>query len=227
MTKSAAKNGANLVPRIINHMNKDHVHNIEDFLVIYGHVDPSIAERRPAMEDLELGAMTLSYIDMQGTKCHVRIPIEPTLENFSDSRSKLVEMSQVAARKRGFSEYLINDIPFFNSVKDYVCVTLFFALYYFALKPHVLAYLVNEVFEVSPNVAKYILDYHVTIFRGILIIHSLEAIVILYPLLRKFRMGTLKKFACLLSTLIEGIVFLSAFKETIDRAQNPNRNKEK
>lgn len=218
--------GSNLVPRIINHMNKDHSHNIEDFLVIYAHVDPQVAERRPQMESLELGSMSLSYIDMHGTKCFIRIPIEPTLETFNDARSKLVEMSQIAARKRGFSEYLINDIPFFKSIKDYIAFALFFALYYFAIKPDVLNHLVYDVLQIQPETAKYIMDYHIVVFRAILIIHSLEAIVILYPLLRKFRMGTLKKLTCLAFVLIEGIVFLGAFKETVDKAQNPNRNKE-
>lgn len=223
----ATSDDSHLVPRIINHMNKDHSHNIEDYLVVYAHVDPEIAKRRPALETLNLGAMSLSYIDMEGTKCFIRVPIEPTMESFHDARAKLVEMAQVAAARRGFSEYLVNDVPFFSSFKDYVCVALFASLYTFAVKPHLLRYLVDDVLLLGPEISGYIMDYHVTVFRGLLLIHAVEAIVILYPLLRKFRMGTAKKLACLLLCLVEGIVFLSAFKEAVDRAQNPNRNKEK
>lgn len=224
---SSSSDNTKIVERIIKHMNKDHAHNIEDILVIYAHVDPEIANRRPAMEDLGLESMTLSYVDMEGTKCNIKIPIQPTMESFGESRSRLVEMAQIAARKRGFSEYLVNDVPFMKTSKDWICMIIFFSLYFFALKPHYLEYLVNDVLEISPNVAQYILDYHVTLFRALLVIHSLEAMIILYPLLRKFRMGTLKKFTCLFLTLVEGIVFLSAFKEAVDRAQNPKRAKEK
>lgn len=222
-----SKSGSNLVPRIITHMNKDHSHNIEDYLVIYGHVDPFVAQRRPTMEDLTLGSTTLSYIDMQGTKCFIRIPIEPTLESFNDARSKLIEMAQVSAHKRGFSEYVVNDVPFLNSFKDFLAILLFFSLYLFAIKPKFLKFLIFEVLNLNTEVSNYIMDYHLLVFRTILIIHSLEAMIILYPLLRKFRMGTLKKFTCLFLCLVEGIFFLSAFKEAVDRAQNPNRNKEK
>lgn len=224
---NGAKDDSHLIPRIVKHMNKDHVHNIEDFLVVYAHVDPDIAQRKPAMETLNLGSMSLSYIDMEGTKCFIRVPIQPTMSSFNDARSKLVEMSQIAARKRGFSEYLVHDIPFFKSLKDYLAFTLFFSLYLFAIKPHLLKYLVDDIFKIDVNISNYIMDYHQSVFRILLICHSLEAVVILYPLLRKFRMGTLKKFACLFLCLVEGMIFLSAFKETVDKAQNPNRNKEK
>lgn len=223
----ASSDDSHLIPRIINHMNKDHSHNLEDYLVVYAHVDPEIAKRRPTMETLNLGSMSLSYIDMEGTKCFIRIPIEPTMESFHDARAKLVEMAQVAAARRGFSEYLVNDVPFLTSFKEYVFVALFISLYTFALKPHLLQYIVDDVLALSPEASKFIMDYHVTLLRGLLLVHVAEAILILYPLLRKFRMGTLKKLSCLILCLIEGIFFLSAFKETVDRAQNPNRNKGK
>lgn len=223
----AGEDDSHLIPRIIKHMNKDHTHNLEDYLVVYGHVDPEIAQRKPTLETLNLGSMSISYIDMEGTKNFIRIPFEPTIESFHDARSKFVEMAQKAAARRGFSEYLLNDIPFLQSVKDYLAIGLFLTLYIFATKPDLLQYVLNDVLDISQQIKTIITDYHILAFRVILIVHSIEAVVILYPILRKYRMGTLKKLACLSLCLLEGIVFLSSFKVAIDRVQNPNRNKEK
>lgn len=215
---------SHIIPRIIAHMNKDHVHNLEDYLVVYSHVDSEIAKRNPTLETLSLSSMTISYIDMHGTKCFIRIPFEPTLQSYRDSRNKLVEMAQKAAAKRGFSEYLINDIPF--KFKDWITVLLFISLYIFAYDPSILQYLIgDQLLNLSSNIQSYIMDYHITVFRTILIIHCLEAIVILYPLLRKFRMSTLKKMTCLLLCMMEGMVFLSSFKVAVDEAQNPKKPK--
>jgi len=223
----SASDDSHLISRIVKHMNKDHSHNIEDFLVIYGHVDQEMAKRNPAMESLSLGAMTLSYIDMEGTKNHVRIPIQPTMESFHDARSKLVEMAQISAHKRGFSEYVLNDVPFLANLIDYVAIFLFMALYFFAIKPFYLQLLLEELLPSGSTISEYIMKYHVTLFRILLGLHSVEALLILYPLLRKYRMNTLKKYLCLLLCLIEGIIFLSSLKKSIEKAQNPNRSKEK
>lgn len=222
---TAAKNESATAQKIINHMNKDHVHNIEDFLVVYGHVDQDVAQRRPQMESITCSSMTLSYVDMNGGRSNLQIAIEPTLESLDDARAKLVEMSQKAAAKRGFSEYLVNEVPFLKSNKDYVAIAFFGVLYYCAIRPNHLKYALDR-FEVPAGVQHYIMNYHTGFFRLLTFLHSVEAVVILYPLLRKFRMGTMKKIASMGLCVVEGAFFVSAFRLTVDKVMNPNRAKE-
>jgi hypothetical protein len=216
-----------ITKRIVNHMNKDHVHNIEDFLVVYANVDSEVAQRNPRMETINLGSMSLSYIDMQGTKCVVRIPFQPSLDSLNNARSKLVEISQKAAQKRGFSEYLVNKVPFLTTTSDYIAIIVFFILYLFAIKQELLKYILDEFFQFPDNINYYILNYHTTFFRVLIGLHSIEAIGIVYPILRKHRMSTLKKIAALFLTLIEGVLFFKAYQREIQKAQNPKSKKEK
>lgn len=212
--------------RIINHMNKDHLHNIEDYLVVYGNVDSEIAQRKPAMETIDLGSMSLSYIDMQGVKNIIRIPFQPSINSLRNARSKLVEMSQIAARKRGFSEYLVNKVPFMTTSLDYIAFALIGFLYVVAIKPDYMNYIVNEFFQFPESVNYYILNYHTSFFRFLIALHSIEAIGVVYPLLRKHRMGTFKKIISLFLTLIEGVIFYNAYKREIEKAANPKSKKQ-
>lgn len=207
-------------------MNKDHVHNIEDYLVVYGNVDAEIAQRRPTMETISLGAMSLSYIDMQGVKNIIRIPFQPSLNSFRDARSKLVEMSQIAAKRRGFSEYLVNTVPFMTTSLDYVAIGLIAFLYTIAIKPEYMEYLVYEFFQFPESVNYFLINYHTSFFRVLIALHSIEAIGVVYPLLRQHRMSTVKKMISLFLTLLEGVIFYNAYKREIEKAANPKSKKE-
>lgn len=211
--------------RIVDHMNNDHAHNLEDFLVISAHIDPLVASRKPTMESIDLSSMTISYIDMQGTKCHSRIPFEPSIESYGLVRERLVEMAQKAAAKRGFSEYLISDIPVPNTIREFVVIILFFSMYFGALKPDYLHWFIYDVLKLTGEIPDYIVNYNTSVFRVIIAVHLFEAMIILFPLTRTYRIPTHKKIVCMLLCFVEGIFFLSAFKLAVDRAQNPNRKK--
>ncbi|GMM30894.1 hypothetical protein DAMA08_036390 [Martiniozyma asiatica (nom. inval.)] len=219
---SASSNSEHMAIRLIDHVNKDHIHNLEDYLIVYGNVDANLASRKPTLENLQLGSMTISYIDMEGTKNFIRLPIEPCLDDLREARGKFIEMSQHASRKRGFSEHLIDRVPYPNSLKDAFAFVLFFGMWILAAKPDLLFWLVNAL-KLTTQWKEQILAWESKVFRGLIMLHSAEAMLILYPLLRKHRMGTAKKIICLALCLIEGVFFLGKFKDVIDSSSSKGK----
>ncbi|KGK39104.1 hypothetical protein JL09_g1784 [Pichia kudriavzevii] len=201
-------------------MNKDHVHNLEDFLVIYGHVDQTMAQRNPRLETITLDAMTISFIDMGGSKENVKIFFQPSLDSLDDARIRLVEMSQNAAKKRGFSEHIVKKIPILRNWYDVPIFITMGVLYYWAMNLNSLLALVANF---STPFQELIREYYISFFRVLVIIHVLESVLILYPLLRKYRVNIFQKLTALSITMVEGGFYINDFNRKIDEVSNPKK----
>lgn len=206
--------------RIVKHMNKDHVHNLEDFLVIYGHVDQTMAQRNPRLETITLDAMTISFIDMGGSKENVKIFFQPSLDSLDDARIRLVEMSQNAAKKRGLSEHIVKKIPILRNWYDVPIFITMGVLYYWAMNLNSLLALVANF---STPFQELIREYYISFFRVLVIIHVLESVLILYPLLRKYRVNIFQKLTALSITMVEGGFYINDFNRKIDEVSNPKK----
>lgn len=207
-----------LIPRIMAHMNKDHVHNLEDYLVVYGHVDLDLAKETPKLDAMDLSSMTLSFTNDRGGRTSVRVPFKHTLNSYRDARSQFVEMAQDAAKKRGFSEYLVNKVPVPNRPIDFLGMGIFLTLWLFAAQPTILETLFSDILKLNEAIVESVAHYVPMLFQFLIIAHSAEAMLLLYPLIRKHRMGTINKLLILGECLVNGILVIKVYKSEIERA---------
>lgn len=208
-----------VVTRIMNHMNKDHVANMEDYLVVYGNVAEDLAKNSPSMDSMDLSSITVSFINERGGRTSVRIPFKHTLDSFRDARSQFVEMAQEAAGKRGFSEYVVNKIPAISTA-EYIWAPIFSCLWFFSAKPNILEGILNDNLHLNPETIESALYYVPRVFQGLVIVHAVEAVLILYPLIRKHRMGTLNKLISLTLCIFNGMFHIMQYKEEIRKASS-------
>lgn len=214
-----------LRPRILAHMNKDHAHNLEDYLVVYGNAAADLAQNTPQMDALDLTSMTLSFANERGGRTSVRVPLVRRLETYADARSVLVDMAAEAAHKRGFSEYIVNKVPLPKTFPPVMCLTTMLLLWFFSAFPNALERVMRAC-ELDAHVPQT-LAYVPQIFRGLMMIHSAEAVLILYPLMRQHRMSTANKVLGLTLCLFNGYFFIGAYKrlvrETASVGKRPER----
>ncbi|TID31070.1 hypothetical protein CANINC_000314 [Pichia inconspicua] len=211
------------VPRILAHMNKDHAHNLEDYLVVFGHVDETAASRNPTMESLTLDGFTVSFTNAtNNSRTLIKIPFEPSLETYTDAKTRLVQLAQTAAKRRGFSEYIVNEVPYFDKPANVIVTIILAFVFFFVAMPTQLSNFLN-LLNLSDSVKDKIQGYIAPVLRILIAIHSIEAILILYPLIRKHRMGFFNKLAALGWTMIQGVAFISAYKRAINRASSPRK----
>lgn len=213
---------ASPVPRILSHMNKDHAHNLEDYLVVYGHVDETAASNNPTMETLSLDGFTISFTNANNGKTVIRIPFEPSLESYADAKTKLIQLAQEAAKRRGFSEYIVNEVPYFDKPIGAVVTIIMLTMIFFVAVPTQLSNFLNMI-NISDSAKDVIKQYIAPVVRVLVAVHSIEAVLILYPLTRKHRMGFFNKLASLGWTMIQGMAFIAAYKRAISRATNPKK----
>lgn len=206
-----------ILERIIKHMNKDHVHNLEDYLVVFGQVDLDMAKSDPKLDTMDLSSMTVSFLNDRGGRTFVRIPFEQRLETFRDARGQFVSMAAKAAKKRGFSEYIVNTVPKPTGTKDIIGIALFGTLWAISAKPEWAKVALTDFLHLGSSATGKILEYAPYLFKFLTVAHSMEAMLILYPLIRSHRMSIFNKVISLALTLVNGIIFIKAYKREITK----------
>lgn len=91
--------------RIITHMNKDHVTDLEQYLQAFNGLSAAAAAQ-PQLLDMTLDAMTIKSI----SGVH-KVAITPPLASLKGSRDKLVDMSRTAQSRLGISDIKITFLP--------------------------------------------------------------------------------------------------------------------
>ncbi len=95
-------NDAKTKRRIIDHMNKDHKSTLRRFMEYYNRLPRSWAQ------DAVLEDLTLEHMILHSGSHRNIIYFEPPLSSFSETRSRLISMDQVALDKLGRSSIVID-----------------------------------------------------------------------------------------------------------------------
>ncbi|CUS23748.1 LAQU0S11e03400g1_1 [Lachancea quebecensis] len=195
---------------IVAHMNKSHKIALEDYLFAYGHVrmDEKIAHVR--LESISLTHMTIlfNHFDVE-FEIEKVILFEPPLEDWSEARPRLVEMSKAAAKKRGYSHVQINEMSYPDSLVDYMIILFVF----FPLACYIRRDLLNYVPFVGPyfNNDALLIGIQTAAF----VIHLFECIFLLKPKLDFYRVPTDFLIEWYLFGMLEGYGPVRRFNELV------------
>lgn len=189
--------------RIITHMNKDHKLALEDYLYVYGGVPITEKIKHVRLQNIELECMTLHFMhedieyDVEKT-----IVFQPALKDWSEARTRLVDMAHDAAKKRHLSHIQINDMSYPDTVVEYVVIAAVFlpficykwrlVLHWLPLPSFVIHFLDND------NVLRLVMLFAIAT-------HILECWVLLRPRLNYYRVPTDFLVEWYLFGLLEGL----------------------
>lgn len=201
--------------RILSHMNKDHRLAIEDYLAVYGDVIINDKIANIKLKSIELDHMEISFnhfdIEFEIIK---PIPIDPPMQDFSELRSKLVDMATYAANKRGYSHLQIQDISYPTKIWEYVLISLVFVCFFGAFYPHILY---NYCLDyLLPSYLTFTLrKFNKLIAISLLLIHIVELKLVLLPKLNHYRVPTDFKIEWVIFCLIDGRASIERFNQLI------------
>ncbi|KAF5095239.1 hypothetical protein D0Z03_001884 [Geotrichum reessii] len=205
--------------RILSHMTRDHRLCLIDYLAYYKNIDiplDSAVAATVEMSSIELDHFTVSYTPVGASKPEVaRFDFTPPLDSLADARGALVERAKESAHKRGFetSRVTIFQIP------D---------------KPLEIAILVLELLQ-FPAIAKLVVtaglpslalaDYvpqlgPYGLLGALAVVHSVEALFLMLPKLKRYRVPAPQKYFWLVSNVFGGFTALVRFNKLAESGQH-------
>lgn len=187
------------VERILSHMNKDHSHNLEDYLVVISKVSPKLASQSPVLTSLTIDCFTIEYAHKQSAN----IPFTPPLADLSEAKARLIELANECASARGYSAHRITKVPTPKTKQDAFVYTTILSSVAFAIRPSLLSTIglggSNLKYWIGPAVG------------FVMAVHAIEA-VILGKMLIKYRVPTLEKIKAFAFISVEGVFMLKKIK---------------
>lgn len=194
--------------RIIGHMNKDHPLSLYDYLSHYGGVslDPFDSRTSVTMTGIDLESITLSFRRVEGQEEEKKvIPINPPMDTMVSARNVLVDMARESANAHQFSPYQVKDYspPSFAPMEALtISLTLFTVVV--ALFPSIALFF--------PYIGPIVFARPLLPLGTCLATHCAESLLVLRPLLRKYRVPPPARLKWVLSHLIEGYPTIQRFK---------------
>ncbi|CEP63735.1 uncharacterized protein LALA0_S09e01332g [Lachancea lanzarotensis] len=170
---------------IVAHMNKSHKLALEDYLYAYGDVPITDQIANVRLEKIELTHMTLSFnhfdVEFEIEKV---VLFDPPLQDWAESRPRLVEMAKIAAAKRGFSHVQINELSPPSGLLGYGFIALVFL--------PLMCYFYRPLLNYVPFVGSYFDNGRLLlgIELAAFIIHVGECVFYLKPRLDFYRVPT-------------------------------------
>lgn len=227
--------------RIVKHMNEGHAHNLEDYLVVEGHV-PEKDVKDPQMESIDLNSMTISYAsgpnslkttelsrdetakpekdEPNGQRTSVVIKFDPPMKELSDSRELLVKLAKQDAHKRGYSAFKIRKVPVPDTWKEFIYLVIFAGVVYVAYTPVKSQAFLKKTFNLSPSIAEKVVLATKWLLNMVYAAHLTEISLILNPILSKFRISWPQRIVAYLESFIEGALFLDKLESVISKLEN-------
>ncbi|KAH3899446.1 uncharacterized protein SCDLUD_004889 [Saccharomycodes ludwigii] len=223
---------------VIRHINKNYRASLHDYIYVYGTVDEKLPIRQLRLVDCDLDSITISYLkdfqlqddeDLfeiikfdQGTrKCL----------NYAEVQDKLIEMAEVAAKKRNLSHIQINEMRYPTSFLDILIIILVFlpTMSYIWLLPlqdllkkselPIIVFLSQNLFQ--PKIL-------IGIQLAAIFTHFLEIYILLKPKLTFYRVPTDYLVEWWFFGLLEGYGVIRRFNEVIkEKKQQQKRLKRK
>ncbi|KAH8677925.1 hypothetical protein BX600DRAFT_506919 [Xylariales sp. PMI_506] len=214
-TPTAAGQEAAIKTRVITHMNKDHVAELEHYLRAYNGLSAGAASGAQ-LTDMTLDAMT---IRTASGATHT-VAIAPPLANWSASRVRLVEMAGEALGRLGLSDVRVTQ---FRPPAGFDCVVFVSVAFYFvcAATRHLVVpgspawELLDAVFPFGGAVAyRWLVK---AIFLPVLLIHIAEDYWMATTRLAKHRVptGSLVWWLWIGSTFFEGVPSFKRFDRLV------------
>ncbi|ODQ63771.1 hypothetical protein NADFUDRAFT_53425 [Nadsonia fulvescens var. elongata DSM 6958] len=215
--------------RIMSHMNADHPLSIVDYLVHYGQVAPAAignqspgAENPPRIVDFNYTDMTIEYysstdnvLSSGSMTKEVIIPLDPPIDSPAGARSSLVNMAQVAANARGFAPHQLNEFRGPVSVIDYGTLGIIGYLFGVVAVPGLFLQpfellgskgLLNggTLLERTPLTSE-VEKWAGPVLALTIVVHVFEIMLVIAPILKRYRAPLAVKVKWIVSTFFEGI----------------------
>lgn len=201
--------------RILEHMNKDHMVSLYDFLAYYEGIklDYSNPSHSVELVDVELDHITLNYIKNGHSKTIVT-PLDPPLKSLGEARVRFVKMAFEAADAFQVSPYQIKSFHPPAQPISGIIASLFGTCAFVALSPRSVGRILQRR---SPHLAHFIRQNARRIFVATIIIHLLEYFLFLRAKLDKFRVYGALRLKWFLSTMSVGFPAWRRFDQEIHR----------
>lgn len=205
--------------RIISHMNKDHYLSLYDYLAYYGDIklDPFDGRSAVEMSAIDLRTITLKYTSNKNnndwkTK---QISFNPTLTALADARVSLTDMAKTAAQSLNVSPYQVN--RYVSPLSGTVISSLFTA--------SIISYAVLVAIRPSaalwaPYTGKFFYSRPFVPIATAMVVHALESLLFLRPLLDKYRVPQPTRMKWVLSHFLEGYPTIQRLKAEINRLEH-------
>ncbi len=195
-----------------------HEHNLTDFLIIYGRLSSKEAVN-PKLEDVTLKGIKISYGPNSARKV-AKIKFNREQKDYEQTKSLLISMTMEASSKRGYSSYLIKEIPLPSKPIEILYWVLFFAITYASFTPaETAAFFVNYLHVSVPAATKTVSAFK-WILNFLFVTHSTETATSLNPILFKYRVPIPKRMLASVLCLVEGKFFIKRFQRLCDSVEH-------
>lgn len=193
--------------RIIGHMNKEHTISLYDYLFHYGGVslDPFDSRTSVKMTGIDLESITLSFRRVEGQEDEKKIiPINPPMDTMVSARNVLVDMAREAANAQQFSPHQIKEyIPPSFAPMEVITISVTIFTIIVAIYPSIALFF--------PYIGPIVYTRPLLPLGTCLATHSAESLLVLSPLLRKYRVPPPNRLKWVLNHLIEGYPTIQRF----------------
>ncbi|KAI5957121.1 hypothetical protein KGF54_000049 [Candida jiufengensis] len=217
--------------RIISHMNKDHQLSLNDYVIIYGSVNPKyLVEDSVQITKVDTDQIVIEYdvIKPPATRTlalywsDAKEDSNLEVKEYSDIKGKLVSMAKYCAAQQGYAVKKITKIVGPNIV-DFVMYPAWIVLILNAYNPLILKnlfandQLFNKIINYLPSIAfsiyKFTETHALKIIYALAAAHLGEVSFITLPLLKKHRAPTRVKLIYSIMNFIEGFPVLLRLKK--------------
>ncbi|KAI5962629.1 uncharacterized protein KGF55_003705 [Candida pseudojiufengensis] len=218
--------------RIISHMNKDHQLSLNDYVIIYGSVNPKyLVEDSVQIVKIDTNQIIIEY-DV------IKPPATRTLalywtdakendnlkvESWSDIKGKLISMANYCAEKQGYASKKITKILGPNFLDFIIMYPTWIILILNSYNPSILRNLFvndqwfNKIIKYLPQFVfsgyKFSEVHALKLIYTLTFLHLGEIIFITIPLLKKYRAPNNVKLAYYILNFIEGFPVLLRLKK--------------
>lgn len=212
--------------RIINHMNKDHQLALADYLVVYA--KKAVSTFRPSsvqISDINTEIIKLRFEESNGTIKTIELewnkvdePENVVVESASDIKPKLVSMAKHAARKQGYSHLKVKKAVFEFSGMSYFMYGFAAVFTATLVKPDLIRGILTTVgLGENPLLSKWLfVERNIkAIYCTIYGIHLMEALLVMRPMTRRYRMSTETALKWAGMNYIEGFLAILRLKKVV------------
>jgi hypothetical protein len=202
--------------RILAHMNKSHKLSLYDYLEFYHGIHLNQRRSEIFLTDVALDSMTVTYT-LGHSKLIAKIPIDPPMASFDDARVTLVNMAKEAASGLGFSAYQVTTyVP--PGIGDPIAVVLLPLLFIVNVAFQDFFYpLIDKIYPVAGHIFR---KYGVSVTVATAGIHILEVLLLLLPVLNKYRVPYPARAMWIVSNFVEGYPAVNRLKVEGERLEH-------
>ncbi|KAI9852084.1 MAG: hypothetical protein M1838_001881 [Thelocarpon superellum] len=171
MGGSSAKDTA-AKQRIIQHMNKDHQDSLARFLQFYCRLPPK------ALANAHLEDITLDHMILTATGHRQLVPFTPPLQDWSETRQRVVQMDQVARDGLGQSDIVITEYQVPRSFSAVVFAAALSAFIFFSRPQNALpgSWTYDYILYRVPAFARFLHAIQVPMISFMISLHLAESV---------------------------------------------------